>query len=116
MSRKPSSVVLAMSDITKFIRARTCASKSRTLSSSDFSISSLHRLSGDADGRSRPGFDQGKSRAGRGVLTGHPNQMMIGRILARLAWLDDHWIGDLIGVVCLFGGLWLGLMIAEVLQ
>jgi len=38
------------------------------------------------------------------------------RLMAASRWLDDHWIGDLIGVVCLFGGLWLGLMIAEVLQ
>jgi hypothetical protein len=29
--------------------------------------------------------------------------------------LDDHWAGDLLGVLCLFAGLWLGLMAGEVL-
>jgi len=38
------------------------------------------------------------------------------RARAASRWLDAHWIGDLIGVLSLFGGLWLGLMIAEVLQ
>lgn len=68
ISLNPSSVVPAMSDITKFISARTCASTSRTLSSKDFTIPSLHRLVGAADGRGGPGFDQGKTLAGRGVL------------------------------------------------
>ena len=26
------------------------------------------------------------------------------RLLRALAYLDDHWIGDLIGACCLFGG------------
>jgi len=30
--------------------------------------------------------------------------------------LDDHWIGDLIGVACLFAGLWLGLWAVALLQ
>jgi len=42
--------------------------------------------------------------------------MMWQRLMVASRWLDDHWIGDLIGVLSLFGGLWLGLMIAEVLQ
>ena len=28
------------------------------------------------------------------------------RFLKAFAWLDDHWIGDLIGAVSLFGILW----------
>jgi len=35
------------------------------------------------------------------------------RVIRRL---DDHWIGDLIGVVCLFGLLWLGLWAVALLQ
>lgn len=30
--------------------------------------------------------------------------------------LDDHWIGDLIGAVCLFALLWMGLVIAMVFE
>lgn len=30
--------------------------------------------------------------------------------------LDDHWIGDAIGVVCLFAGLWLALLIGWAAQ
>jgi len=29
--------------------------------------------------------------------------------------IDDHWIGDLVGAACLFGGLWLGLWTAALL-
>jgi len=35
------------------------------------------------------------------------------RVIRRL---DDHWIGDLIGVVCIFGLLWLGLWAVALLQ
>jgi len=41
---------------------------------------------------------------------------MMRKLIAGARWLDNHWLGDLIGVLSLFGGLWLGLMIAEVLQ
>lgn len=30
--------------------------------------------------------------------------------------LDDHWIGDLIGALCLFGMLWIGLVAAMVFE
>jgi len=30
--------------------------------------------------------------------------------------LDDHWIGDLIAVICLFASLWVGLVAGWVLQ
>ncbi|WP_420012979.1 hypothetical protein [Tateyamaria sp.] len=35
--------------------------------------------------------------------------------LIRRGWtaLDDHWIGDLIGAVALFGALWLALLIGH---
>ena len=36
---------------------------------------------------------------------------MFARLRAALARLDDHWIGDLIGVVCLFPMMPLGLFI-----
>jgi len=29
--------------------------------------------------------------------------------------IDDHWLGDLIGVACLFGLLWIGLWAAALL-
>ncbi len=36
---------------------------------------------------------------------------MLGLLAGRLLRaLDDHWIGDLLGVLCLFGGLW-GLLV-----
>ena len=41
---------------------------------------------------------------------------MMRKLIAGARWLDNHWLDDLIGVLSLFGGLWLGLMIAEVLQ
>jgi hypothetical protein len=30
--------------------------------------------------------------------------------------LDDHWIGDLTGALCLFGMLWIGLVAAMVFE
>ncbi len=36
------------------------------------------------------------------------------RMLRGLARLDNHWIGDLIGAVSLFGLLWVGLLAAHV--
>lgn len=41
--------------------------------------------------------------------------------LGRGAWralrrLEDHWVGDLIGAVCLLLSLWLGLVIVGVYQ
>lgn len=37
---------------------------------------------------------------------------MLGLLAGRLARaLDDHWIGDLLGVLCLFGGLWGGFVL-----
>jgi len=31
-------------------------------------------------------------------------------MLRALARLDDHWFGDLLGAVCLFAALWMGLL------
>lgn len=39
-----------------------------------------------------------------------------GRIIRILRRLDDHWIGDLIGVVCLFGTIILMVIVAGVLS
>ncbi|WP_286173735.1 hypothetical protein [Rhodobacter sp. NTK016B] len=38
------------------------------------------------------------------------------RIIRALIALDDHWLGDLIGALCLFGALWIGLAAGVVLQ
>lgn len=39
------------------------------------------------------------------------------KLLVRaLRALNDHWLGDLIGALCLFAALWLGLVAAAVLQ
>lgn len=38
------------------------------------------------------------------------------RIIRAVRALDDHWIGDLIGVASLFGMLWVALVAAAVLQ
>ena len=38
------------------------------------------------------------------------------RIIRALRALEDHWLGDLIGTVCLMGALWLGIVAAGVLQ
>lgn len=41
---------------------------------------------------------------------------MMARVVRALRALDDHWLGDLLGVCFLFGGLWLGLLAGAVLQ
>lgn len=38
------------------------------------------------------------------------------RLLRAAQALDEHWIGDLIGALCLFGLLWVGLVAGAVLQ
>lgn len=38
------------------------------------------------------------------------------RLVRALRALDDHWLGDLIGAVCLFTSLWLALVAGAVLQ
>ncbi len=38
------------------------------------------------------------------------------RVRGALAWLEDSWVGDLIGVICLFGMGWMGLVAVGVLQ
>ncbi|HRK67712.1 MAG TPA: hypothetical protein PKY73_09175 [Hyphomonas sp.] len=62
-----------------------------------FTISLSRRLSDASDGRSHPAQTKGES-AGRG------GNLL--RSMGRLARaLDDHWVGDLIGAVCLFSGI-----------
>lgn len=41
---------------------------------------------------------------------------MIRSMLRFAAWLDNHWIGDALGVVCLFGLLGISLFFAGVYQ
>jgi len=38
------------------------------------------------------------------------------RFIRALRALEDHWLGDLIGALCLFAGLWLGLLAGAVVQ
>lgn len=38
------------------------------------------------------------------------------RFIRALRSLEDHWLGDLIGALCLFAALWLGLMAGAVMQ
>ncbi len=39
-----------------------------------------------------------------------------GRIIRAMRALDDHWLGDLIGAVCLFGTIFLMVIVAGVLS
>lgn len=101
---------------------------------SDSSIVSLHPVVGASDGKGRPAAPQAQIAPGRsgGVLhapaaTGiacEPSSPRASSSL-RAGWgwliraarrLDDHWIGDLIGAVCLFGMLWIGLVAAMVFE
>jgi len=112
-------------------------SRACTRASSDFtrsSIVSLHPVVGASDGKGRPAGPQAQIAPGRsgGVLhapaaTGiacEPSSPRASSSL-RAGWgwliraarrLDDHWIGDLIGAVCLFALLWMGLVIAMVFE
>ena len=38
------------------------------------------------------------------------------RFIRALRALDDHWLGDLIATICLFGSLYIGLVAGAVLQ
>ena len=98
------------------------------------SIVSLHPVVGTADGKGRPTEPQAQSARGRsgGVLrapaaTGLAREPSSPRASSslRAGWcwltraarrLDNHWIGDLIGAVCLFGMLWIGLVAAMVFE
>lgn len=70
----------------------------------------LRRLIGPSDGRSHPGPSEAPSSPGRGV----PMRLWR-RVRALHDWLNDCWIGDLIGVLALFAGLFLFLIIGGVL-
>lgn len=109
-----SSVALASSQARS---ASSCSSEIRSSSASArarasiayLSTASLHPVVGASDGKGRPAEPQAQSAPGRsgGVF----------RSLIRAARrLDDHWIGDLIGAVCLFGMLWIGLVAAMVFE
>ena len=41
---------------------------------------------------------------------------MVRRAARAIRTLEDHWIGDLIGAVCLFGSVWILLVAGWVLQ
>ena len=60
-----------------------------------------------------------RARAGTGPNPHNPDPEK-GRMMRRLkrlnAWLNDSLIGDAIGCACLFGMVWMGLVILWVLQ
>ena len=62
---------------------------------------SLHPVVGASDGRGAPGADQEVSRTRR----------VLRAIRAWLIRTEDSWLGDLIGVVTIFGGIWGGWLI-----
>lgn len=101
---------------------------------SDSSIVSLHPVVGASDGKGRLAEPQAQSAPGRsgGMLRAPaatvaaceptspraPSSLRAGwRWLIRASRrLDDHWIGDLIGALCLFGMLWIGLVAVMVFE
>jgi len=88
--------------------AASASNSSREANFGDFAIPSLHPVVCTSDGRGHPAQAKGES-AGRGGK--------FARAVFRAARdLDDHWIGDLIGAVCLFALGWMGLAIGWVLQ
>jgi len=112
-------------------------SRARTRASSDFtrsSIVSLHPVVGTADGKGRlaepqaqsaPGWSGGVLRAPAATVAACEPSSPRASSSLRAGWrwliraakrLDDHWIGDLIGALCLFGMLWIGLVAAMVFE
>lgn len=81
---------------------RCSASRAASLSSRSF-IPSLHPVVGAADGKGAPGADQAVSRTRR--------VLRFLRIWSNR--IENCWVGDLIGVVSIFGSLWLGLVLAH---
>lgn len=74
----------------------------------------LRRLVGTVDGRAKA--SAGEVKSPRALAFNAPfnpkeRQALMARLITVLARLDDHWIGDLIGAVCLFGMLWGGLFL-----
>jgi len=112
-------------------------SRACTRASSDFtrsSIVSLHPVVGTADGKGRlaepqaqsaPGWSGGVLRAPAATVAACEPTSPRASSSLRAGWrwliaaakrLDDHWIGDLIGALCLFGMLWIGLVAAMVFE
>lgn len=58
-------------------------------------------------------FKPGFSSVERARLTAHSRR---GRIMCVIRAIEDHWIGDLIGAVCLFGTIIAIFIIAGVLS
>ncbi len=74
----------------------------------------LRRLVGTVDGRAKAGAGEVNSPcalAFNAPFNPREKEALMARLIAALARLDDHWIGDLIGAVCLFGMLWGGLFL-----
>jgi len=67
---------------------------------------SLHPVVGAPDGRGAPGADQAVSRTRRALR--------FIRIWSNR--IEHSWVGDLIGVVSIFGSLWLGLLLAHAMS
>ena len=74
----------------------------------------LRRLVGTAEGRAKAGAGEVKSPralAFNAPFNPKERQALMAHFIGAMARLNDHWIGDLIGAVCLFGILWGGLFL-----
>lgn len=87
-------------------RQSGCPAKYSAASPADIQISSISSLH-----RSPPVDGRGNARAGEGENAARPGKLRRG-----WAYVNDGWIGDLIGGVALFAALWMGLVIAAVLS
>ena len=134
-----SSVALASSQARS---ASSCSSEIRSSSASArarasiayLSTASLHPVVGASDGKGRlaepqaqgaPGWAGGVPRAPPATDAACEPSSPRASSSLRAGWgwliraaqrLDDHWIGDLIGALCLFGMLWIGLVAAMVFE
>lgn len=57
----------------------------------------------------------GQSRTGGSPRLAGPGRVFLARLRDGIAWLENSWLGDLIGAACLFGTLYLLLIAAAVL-
>jgi hypothetical protein len=98
------------------------------------STASLHPVVGASDGKGRPAMPQAENASGRSggflrapaaaaVEAREPASPRVSSLRAGWRWLvranrriEDSWVGDLIGVVSLFGLLWIGLVASAVFE
>lgn len=114
---------------------RSRSSSARAIASVAYrSTASLHPVVGTSDGKGRPATPQAENASGRSggflrapaaaaVEAREPASPRVSSLRAGWRWLvranrriEDSWVGDLIGVVSLFGLLWIGLVAAAVFE